>query len=173
MKTSETEKCSEEEIYKKFAGYLWGSDLWFFNPNTGKEVSRKILIYSCITRRIPEPVKGMKPSNFKKIAAATSTHSVFILRSHKGYRIITLIKNLYPKHISYYTLYYVCSGSSKYGKLKKINFIVHVIFQTAIAKAEHLSKSLPTFKIKLYHLIVNLTSLNVSALIRRIFSFTN
>lgn len=88
-----------------------------FHPNNNKAVLKDIRMHGCPTWNSPEP-KKKRPSYNWKIAAATTPHSVFILRrlsntyetdcqtacqatSKTPFQIVALIENLFPQHISF------------------------------------------------------------------------
>lgn len=80
------------------------SDLIFHDPSTGVKVSKMMYMYGCPTRIMQEPEKGAKPLYIWRIAAATSTHSVFILKRVNFKNKFTLeafIENLFPEYILY------------------------------------------------------------------------
>lgn len=91
-----------EDLQRTFKKPSMLGDLFFLNADTGVQVSRKVQMYGCPTQHMPEPVNRKRPLYHWRIAAATTTHSVFILkRSYYGYRIEALIENLFPEYILY------------------------------------------------------------------------
>lgn len=102
FETKDFYTCTVEDLQRTFKKASMLGDLFLLNPDIGVKVSRKVQMYGCPTRRMPEPVNGKKPSYHWRIAAATTTHSMFILkRSYYGFRIEALIENLFPKYILY------------------------------------------------------------------------
>lgn len=113
-----------EDIMEKFIKHLTISHLRVTHPYTKKAVLMDVRMYGCPTRKLPNSKKIRIQYSYNwRLAAATTSDSLFILSatvvkagelecqtagqtvcqatSKTAYQIVALVKNLYPKFISF------------------------------------------------------------------------